>query len=164
MASAALTPRQAKFVECYALDRNAARAARSAGYSVKGAKVTGCQLLTNPNLKAALAAKEAELAVKLEIDRDTIVAGIFSGIASARARADAGTVIRGWCAVARLTGLDKPPTGPKSPPGSNRNVLAKYESLSDEELIAIAEGRMSGPHQELGNQKRTGRLANDGNG
>jgi hypothetical protein len=152
MTSAALTPRQAKFVECYALDRNAARAARSAGYSVKGAKVTGCQLLTNPNLKAALAAKEAELAVKLEIDRDTVVAGIFSGIASARMQGEAGTVIRGWCEVAKITGLDKPPAERKSPSGGNPDLLAKYESLSDEELIAIAEGRMSGPHQELGDQ------------
>jgi phage terminase small subunit len=55
-----LTAKQKRFVQEYALDPNAAAAARRAGYSPNGAKVTGCRLLTNPNLKAALAAKQAE--------------------------------------------------------------------------------------------------------
>ncbi|MBX3678041.1 MAG: terminase small subunit [Rhodocyclaceae bacterium] len=106
-ASGQLTPRQAKFVEAYALDRNAARAARSAGYSANGAKVTACRLLTNPNLRAALAAKEAELAVQLEIDREAVIGGILESIAAARAQGNPGQAIRGWVEIARIAGLDK---------------------------------------------------------
>lgn len=136
-----LTPRQQKFVEAYALDRNAARAARSAGYSPNGAKVTACRLLTNPNLQAALADREAELAVRLEIDREAVIGGILESIATARAQGNPGQAIRGWVEVARILGLDKPEAAHRVLSAEGDRLRAKFEALSDEELMAIAEGR-----------------------
>lgn len=136
-----LTPRQRRFIDAYAIDRNAARAARTAGYSPNSAKVTGCRLLTNANLQAALAAKEAELAEKFEIDREAVIGGIFEAIGMARRQVNPGQLIRAWVEVARLTGLDKPDTSPRGPSKSTTELMAYYESLSDAELVAITEGR-----------------------
>jgi hypothetical protein len=136
-----LTPRQQKFVEAYALDRNAARAARKAGYSPNGAKVTACRLLTNPNLQAALAAKEAELATRLEIDREAVIGGILQSISTAMGQGNPGQAIRGWVEVARILGLDKPETARRVLSAEGDRLRAKFEALSDEELMAIAEGR-----------------------
>jgi hypothetical protein len=135
-----LNARQLAFAAAYAIDRNAARAARSAGYSANGAKVTACRLLTNPNLQAALAAKEAELAQKLEIDRAAVIGGMFEAIQTARIQGDAGQLIRGWIEVARLTGMDKPETSLRQPSTSTAALCAQYEALSDEELVAVIEG------------------------
>lgn len=136
-----LTPRQQRFVEAYVLDRNAARAARSAGYSANGAKVTACRLLTKANLQAALAAKEAELAARLQIDRAAVVGGIFEAIGTARLQGDAAQAIRGWVEVAKLTGLDKPEAENRVLSAESAVLRAKFEALSDEDLLAIAEGR-----------------------
>lgn len=46
-----LTKRQDNFFLEYRRDHNASAAAIRAGYSTKGAKVTGHRLLTNPNLQ-----------------------------------------------------------------------------------------------------------------
>lgn len=144
----ALTARQQRFVDAYALDPVAARAARKAGYSPNGAKVTGCRLLTNPNLQAALAAKKAELAVTLELDRNAIIGGLFDAIAAAKHNADPGNVIRGWVEVAKLTGLDKPDSTPVRPAHAVTEDMAlrmKFEALSDSELADIAAGRRAAP-------------------
>jgi len=137
-----LTARQQKFVEAYALDRNAARAARKAGYSANGAKVTACRLLTNPNLQAALAAKEAELAVRLEIDRETVVGGILQSISAAVGQGNPGQAIRGWVEVARILGLDKPEAARRVLSAEDARLRAKFEGMTDEELMAIASGEV----------------------
>lgn len=63
----ALTPRQARFVDAYAVDRNGAAAARRAGYSAKSAKDIASRLLRLPHVAAALA---GEAVAVLEGDPD----------------------------------------------------------------------------------------------
>jgi phage terminase small subunit len=139
----ALTPKQTAFVNEYVVCRNGAEAARRAQYAVPSARVKASQLLTLVNIQAAVAAKEEELAMKLDLDRDTVMAGVFSGITQARENNDAGNVIRGWLAVGKITGFDKPDR-PKSDLGSvtDGELQAKFDAMSDEELLAIAEGRV----------------------
>jgi hypothetical protein len=139
--AAALTPKQVRFVDHYIVSGNAAAAARRAGYSVRSARQIGFETLTKHDVQVVLAAKEAALTLKLEIDRDTVVAGIFGALADARSRGDAGTVIRAWCEVARLTGLDKPAAPVERVVSAEGEALrSKFEALSDEELLAIAGG------------------------
>ena len=136
-----LTPKQKAFVSEYVICRNGAEAARRAKYAVPSARVKASQLLTLVNIQAAVAAKEEELAMKLDLDRDTVMAGVFSGITQARENNDAGNVIRGWLAVGKITGFDKPDR-PKSDLGSaaEEELQAKFDAMSDEELLAIAVG------------------------
>ena len=58
----ALNPRQQRFVAHYMAIRNAAEAARQAGYSTNGAKVQGHRLLSRGDIQAALQWDGVELA------------------------------------------------------------------------------------------------------
>jgi hypothetical protein len=137
----ALTRRQERFVCEYVVSGNASDAARKAGYSAKTAFVIGWENLRKPYIEAALAAKRAELAQKLEIDRDIVVAGIFGGIADARTQGNAGVVIRGWCAVARMLGLDTAEVQKRAMSASGERLLAQFADMPIEQLVEIAEGR-----------------------
>lgn len=68
-----LTPRQARFVAEYQVDRNATQAAIRSGYSKKTAYAQGCSLLKNPDVAAAVAAGQAKTAEKLEVTKEMIV-------------------------------------------------------------------------------------------
>lgn len=56
-----LNERQKRFVEEYIQTGNVAESARRAGYSVRSAKENGAELLTNPNVKAAIDSRLKEL-------------------------------------------------------------------------------------------------------
>jgi hypothetical protein len=134
-----LTAKQGRFVDEYIVTECGAEAARRAGYSPCGAKVTACRLLTKPNLQAAIAAKRAELAHKFELDREAVLCGLFEGVAMARQGGDASAYIRGWLAVAKITGLDKPEAIPQAVSAQGGALMAKLQGLTLEELMAVAE-------------------------
>ena len=68
-----LTPRQLRFTQEYPVDNNATQAALRAGYSPKGARVTGHRLLTNRAIQEAIGviqeqcAKEARLNLRITV-------------------------------------------------------------------------------------------------
>lgn len=53
-----LTPKQERFIAEYLIDLNATQAYIRAGYSKKGAEVSACQVLRNPKVAAAVAARK----------------------------------------------------------------------------------------------------------
>ena len=55
-----LTSKQARFVAEYLIDLNATQAAVRAGYSKKAARAVASRLLTNANVKAAVATSKAQ--------------------------------------------------------------------------------------------------------
>lgn len=68
-----LTPKQARFVDEYLVDLNAAAAARRAGYSTHRSEVLGYELLTKPDIQAAIQAARQRLQERVEITVDTVV-------------------------------------------------------------------------------------------
>ncbi len=50
-------------------------------------------------------------------------------------------MIRGWVEIAKMLGLDQPDKVEVRVSAENDVLRAKYEALSDEEFMAIAEGR-----------------------
>jgi len=166
----ALTKRQQRFVEEYAIGGNAAEAARMAGYSENGAKVTGCRLLTNPNLKSAIAyAKERE-ARKMEVRRDEVIAAINKAFMLAVEQQNPAAMVMAAREIGRLCGFYEPASirqgdawlsgreipeaellrqlaaqrTYRNPDGSSMNeveIEAFYGNLSNEELLALAEGK-----------------------
>ncbi len=138
-----LTPKQAAFVENYMTCRSGAEAARRAGFAISSARITASQLLTKPNVKAALALKEAELRRAAKIDRNYVVKEILTGIAVAKQNMRGGEIISGWMHVARLLGLVAPDvkTNSKGLSAENKVIQARFEAMSDTELIEHAEGR-----------------------
>lgn len=69
-----LNPKQKRFVAEYLIDANATQAAIRAGYSRKTATEQGSRLLTNVKVRAALDAKQAKIASKLEITAERVIA------------------------------------------------------------------------------------------
>src|SRR5580692_10166886 len=68
-----LTPKQARFVQEYLIDLNAAQAAIRAGYSAKTARVIGHENLTKPDIAAAFEKAMAERAERTRLTADWVV-------------------------------------------------------------------------------------------
>jgi hypothetical protein len=98
-------------------------------------------MLTKANLKTAIAAKRAEIAHKIELKREHVIAGIFEAIGAARSQGDPGNVIRGWCEVAKITGLSHPAEVKRVLGAEGARLRQKFEALSTEQLLEIAAGR-----------------------
>lgn len=69
-----LTPKQQRFVGEYLVDLNATQAAMRAGYSEATAYSQGQRLLKNVEVAAAVGCRRAELAKKVELTQEMIVA------------------------------------------------------------------------------------------
>ena len=79
-----MTEKQKLFVKHYLLDLNATKAAIAAGYSERSAKVTGCRLLTNANVKAAIEKAAQERAERLKLSADYVLETIQDTIERCR--------------------------------------------------------------------------------
>jgi hypothetical protein len=137
-----LTIKQRAFVDEYMVCRNGAEAARRAGYGVLSARVTASRLLTKANIIAYLAVKEAELAAKVEISKVRVVNELLGGIAMAESKLDPGTMIHGWIEIAKMLDLYKPEAQNVAPSASYEVLSAKYEAMSDEELMDVIAGKV----------------------
>jgi phage terminase small subunit len=136
-----LTARQKAFVDHFVTCRNGAEAARRAGYAAPSARITASRLLTSDNIKAALAEKEAELKRHLDISKSTVIRELRAAIGVAEGKMDAGSMIRAWCEIAKMLGLYAPETIKVAVTAESGALQAKFEAMTDEQLIEIAEGR-----------------------
>lgn len=71
-----MTPKQQRFVEEYLIDLNATQAAIRAGYSVRTAKVQGCQNLTKLNIQQAIQVAQEKRAARTEVTADYVIKGL----------------------------------------------------------------------------------------
>jgi len=133
-----LTSRQQRFVSEYVVCANAAEAARRAGYSGNGAKVTACRLLTNPNLKAAIAEAKRLEARKLELRKEHIIAAVLEAIQLARAQAEPAAMIRGLVEIAKMLGFYDPEIVESKPLSEAAlRIKNKYETMPTNELLEL---------------------------
>ena len=133
-----LTPKQRAFADEYMICCNGAEAARRAGYAKSSARITASRLLTNANIKAELSLKQAELAQKAEITQLRVVNVLLNGIAIAESKLDASTVMRGWLEISKMLDLHQAQTQNVVLSTENDVLRAKYEVLSDSDLINLA--------------------------
>lgn len=135
-----LTPKQARFAEEYVVDHNGAAAAVRAGYSARSAKQIANELLTKPDLQAAVAAQEALVAAELGMTRQRVISEILEAIELARSQSNPAGMIAGWREIARICGLYAPErvTVGVSSDVSTAAELRHLEALSDAELAALA--------------------------
>ena len=68
-----LTPKQARFVEEYLFDLNAAQAAIRAGYRADNARSIGFENLTKPDIREAIEAAQRERSARTGITADRVV-------------------------------------------------------------------------------------------
>ena len=138
MNSAALTAKQAKFVE-YLVDGNGSRAAIAAGYGRAGARVRAHRLTRdNTAVMAEIARRQAEDGQRLDLDRAAVIRGLQAGIEIAKERMDAASVIRGFAELGRLLGYYQPQRHAVEVAAEpDSDLLHKLHAMSDAELSAL---------------------------
>ena len=134
-----LSAKQTRFVTEYLVDGNAAQAAIRAGHKPIGAKVTGCRLLTNPNLRARLEALQAADATRLCLEREVVLNGLTQSIEMARLQGNPAAMIRGWSEIGRLMGYYAPEVKKVDLDVGCQVEIDRVNQLSDAELVRIIE-------------------------
>jgi hypothetical protein len=137
-----LTARQLKFAAEYAISSNAADAARKAGYSANGAKVTGCRLLTFPNLQAAIAVARQQEAIKLDLRKEAVIAGLIDAYNMAKAQRNPSAMVRSAAEIGKLCGFYDAEVVKTPISQEGERMRRKFAEMSDDELAEIAAGRM----------------------
>ena len=132
-----LTEKQRRFATEYALDHNASRAARAAGYGVKSAKVTGCRLLTNVNVQRAVAEIEATSERAIEVSRWKTLLELQAAAEIAKSRGDPMAMIAAWREIGKMCGYYPPNRTAVVIDTRQPSAPNPYESMSDDQLMAI---------------------------
>jgi phage terminase small subunit len=135
-----LTPRQQLFVAEYLIDGNGARAARSAGYSEKTARQIATENLSKPYIQAAIAAKQQETAVKLELRKEHVLLAHMEAIGLARAQGQPMAMISGAREVGKLMGFYSADAVEIAMSMCEASLLTRYKSMTDAELMAVIAG------------------------
>jgi len=100
-----MNARQQRFVAEYLKDLNATRAAKAAGYSPKGAEVTGCKLLRNAKVAKAVAAAQQKRAARVEVDQDRVLEGLVTEATREGKGSQHGARVTAWGLLARHFGM-----------------------------------------------------------
>lgn len=109
---------------------------------LNGEKPPGAsQAVKLPKVANFIATKRAELSSALQITRADAIEGMQDAVNMAKLAGDPMSMIRGWSEIAKMLGLYAPEVKKLELSMTARNLQSKYEAMSDEELLAIAEGR-----------------------
>ena len=115
----------------------------------EAAKIAGCTpsnvstlVRTSKDVKAYLEAHRSELRNAAQIKRGDIIAGIMEAIDVARLAADPSSMIRGWAEIGKMLGLYAAEKKELVVTDAQRRIQNKFEVMSDEELLAYAEGKI----------------------
>ena len=132
-----LTQRQKDFVAARAKGMNCVQAAQAAGCPIP--KVQGYQMENNPKIRAALDKEWARAEKVSEITKSKVMEGMLSAIEQAKLLADPTAQIAGWREVAKMCGYYEPKKVQLEVSVSAKRMFSQFETLSDEELLKIAE-------------------------
>ncbi len=127
----------------------------------EAAAVVGLSLSSAQKIKSAsdvrqyLATNQVEISNLTNLKRADIVAGMMDAIDLARLAADPGSMIRGYTEIAKMLGLYAPEVKVVQVSMTQRAIANKYEAMSDEDLLKIAEGQaIEGEFQTVPNEPR----------
>ena len=136
-----MSPRHARFVQEYLIDRNGAAAAVRAGYSSRTARQIAHEILTRPDVAAAVGQGEAKLAAEAELSRAAVMKGLQEAIEIARLRSDPAAMIAGWREIAKMCGYYAPERKQVQLSVDARTQRHELERMTDAELLeVIADG------------------------
>jgi phage terminase small subunit len=138
-----LSQKQEKFVDFYAISGNSTDAARQAGYSAKTARVIGQENLLKPAIKQALGDRRAAFRVDLALTKDEVISGFLSAIQMGKEQQNPAAMISGLVQIAKMLGFYEPERVSVQISASGERLRAKYEVMSDEQLLAIIAGDLS---------------------
>ena len=103
-----LSEKQQRWIDEYLIDFNGSAAAVRAGYSAKTARSIACELLTKPDIRAVLQAKQSALAEELRITRQGVVQGLLEAVDMGRVQQNPGAMVSALREVAKMLGFYAP--------------------------------------------------------
>ena len=133
-----LTDMQLMFVKHYVHDNLPKGAAgRMAGYS-QNQQVTA--LLKNPKVIKAIAEARAEYAATTGMTRQKVIDGFVEAIDLGRIKGDPLAMVSGWREIGKMCGFYEPTKTKVEVSVNGRVMVERINSMSDEELLRLAEG------------------------
>ena len=139
-----LSPRQQAFVEHYSVHGNASRAAREAGYPAASAHTTSNRLLKNEKIRAELAARRAETAKRMALDRDRVIQELRAAVEVARTKGDASAMIAGWREIGRMLGFYEPEVCRIDVNLDGDRLMQHIRAMTDAEVLRLADAGADG--------------------
>lgn len=134
-----LSERQIKFVEYYVDHRmSQTAAARLAGFSHPAE--TGHKLVRMPKIQKAIAERKKEYAVASQMTKKKVIDGFLEAIDMARIKGDPMSMISGWREIGKMCGFYEPSKTQIEISMNGQLLLHKLNTMSDEELLKLAEG------------------------
>lgn len=114
-------------------------AARAAGFSGNPG-TTAYELMRHPKIERAIAERRAEYAAASQVTKKRVIDGFLESIEMAKIKADPLTMIAGWREVGKMCGFYEPTKTKVEVSVNGQVLLQRLSSMSDEELLKIAEG------------------------
>lgn len=107
---------------------------------VSAATTNTAQMSRSATVQAEIARAREEISDATSLKRLDVIEGILDGIGVARMMSDGGNVIRGWTEIGKILGHYAPEVKTLNLNINQQRLRTKFESLSDEDLMAIIEG------------------------
>ena len=131
-----LSHRQNTYVLEFAIDQNGSRAARAAGYSATSAHVASSRLLRNDKVRAAIAAKQASMALKLDLSLERVLMSLAEACDQAMEQKQPALAIAAAKEIGRLMGYYTPAKDTLTK-ADQKNYAQMLGRLPDAELFAL---------------------------
>lgn len=134
-----LTEQQRRFVTFLVHDKlPQTAAARMAGYGDSpGAAYT---LMKNPKIQRAIAEERREYAIASGMTKQKVIDGFAEAIDLGRIKADPIAMIAGWREIGKMCGFYEPTKTKVEVSVQGQVLIQRLNSMTDEELIKLAEG------------------------
>jgi phage terminase small subunit len=132
-----LTLKQKAYVAARAKGANVVTAGSLAGFAIPD--VQSYKIEKIPKVAAALAKERAKAEKMSDMSKKKVMDGFIEAIEQAKMLADPGSQIQGWKEIARMCGYYEPTKVQVEVSVSAKRLFSKFEVLSDEELLRLAE-------------------------
>ena len=136
-----LTERQRLFCQAYVGPgrHNSALSARLAGYAPGCSHVTGCQLLKQPKIAAAVKGLEEAVARVIGVSRQKVIAELVGAAELAKELKEPASMISAFRNVAQICGYYRQEEAVPVKAGDGGEVMDRLNRLSDKELLDFVE-------------------------
>ena len=133
--------RHRKYAELRADGMPIKAAARAAGFKMG---TPGTHLEKDTRIQSLIAKHQAETADSLKLTRQHVLSGFLEAIDIGRLQADPHAMVKGWTEIGKMCGYYAPEVKNINMSISAKRMIDKFETMSDEELLQLAEKTIDG--------------------
>lgn len=145
-----------KYAELRAEGMPVSAAARAAGF--KGTGSAHRNLETDNRIQELIAKNKAQTAEDLKMTRKQVLEGFLEAIDIGRIQADPHAMVKGWTEIGKMCGYYAPEVKNVNLSISAKRMIDKFETMSDEELLRLAEKTIDGSFTREENPQEVARL------